>query len=61
MLHRPTRRLEPLGGVPILSSVSPFPPFQPDSLDYSAGCFPFVPDVQAIEVLLWRNGFPAAC
>ena len=24
-------------------------------------CSPLVPDVQAIEVLLCRNGFPAAC
>jgi hypothetical protein len=33
----------------------------PVSLDYPAGSGPVLPDMQAIKVLLCRNGFSAAC
>ena len=33
----------------------------PVSLGYPAGSGPVLPDVQAIKVLLCRNGFSAAC
>jgi hypothetical protein len=39
----------------------PIAPVPPVLLSYPGGCFPLAPDVKAIEVLLWRNGFSAAC
>ena len=33
----------------------------PVSLGYPAGRFPFIPDVQTIEILLRRNGFFSGC
>jgi len=41
--------------------VSPVSLVQPVALGYPAGPNPAVPDVQAIDVLLCRNGFSATC